>query len=225
MPADIMNPMSKVVNYSMANRGDIARFVPARELSADESRRLDAMGVRAKARQRSLDDQGVDWGLSVPGALAELVAGRADSSADYAGCAYYAALQIIIDHNASDSATLASYRSPVTYFSALDDALGAVGVPADLLPYQYVFSGPPSEIGLHIPRPPEGSPEIGCWPLAKAVPAVEAYRAVLDRVDADLRYDLGQLIEALDSWASEWSEGEGAWWWAEDGSIFFSITG
>ncbi|WP_425575603.1 DUF7691 family protein [Streptomyces gobitricini] len=40
--------------------------------------------------------------------------------------------------------------------------------------------------------------EIGCWPLAKAGLAVEAYRAVLDRVDPDLRYDLGELIEALD---------------------------
>ncbi|GAA3121257.1 hypothetical protein GCM10020254_80620 [Streptomyces goshikiensis] len=133
----------------------------------------------------------MDWGLSVPDALEELISGRADSSADYAGCAYYAALQIIIDHNASDSSTLASYRSPVTYFSALDDALSSAGVPADLLPYQYVFSGPPSEIGFRIPHPLDGSPEIGCWPLAKAGPAVAAYRAVLDRVDADLRYDLG----------------------------------
>ncbi|MEU9714924.1 hypothetical protein [Streptomyces sp. NPDC047976] len=217
--------MSKVVNYSMANPGEIVRFVPALDLSADESERLDTMRVRAKAVQDSLDRQGVDWGLSVPDALEELVSGRADSSADYAGCAYYTALQIIIDHNASDSSTLASYRSPITYFSALDDALGAAGVPADLLPYQYLFSGPPSEIGFRIPHPPEGSPEIGCWPLAKAVPAVEAYRAVLDRVDADLRYDLGELIEALDGWASEWKEGEGAWWWAEDGLIVFSITG
>ncbi|OKI41944.1 hypothetical protein A6A28_25635 [Streptomyces sp. CB03578] len=217
--------MSKVVNYSMANRGEIARFLPALDLSADESRRLDNMRVRAKARQDSLDHQDVDWGLSVPDALEELISGRADSPADYAGCAYYAALQIIIDHNASDSSTLASYRSPVTYFSALDDVLSSAGVPADLLPYQYVFSGPPSEIGFRIPHPLEGSPEIGCWPLAKAGPAVAAYRAVLDRVDADLRYDLGELIEALDGWASEWNEGEGAWWWAEDGSIFFSITG
>ncbi|MEU9037985.1 hypothetical protein AB0D45_24215 [Streptomyces sp. NPDC048352] len=217
--------MSKVVNYSMANRGEVMRFVPARDLTADEARRLGSMRDRAQARQGSLDRQGVDWGLSVPDALEELIAGRADSSADYAGCAYYAALQIIIDHNASDSATLASYRSPVTFFSALDDALRAEGVPADLLPYQYVFSGPPSEIAFHLPHPLDGSPEIGCWPLAKAGPAVDAYRAVLDRIDADLRYDLEELIKALDGWASEWKEGQGAWWWAEDGSIFFSITG
>ncbi|MFD9725581.1 hypothetical protein [Streptomyces sp. NPDC059072] len=217
--------MSKVVNYSMANLGQVLRFVPSSDPSADESRRLDRMRTAARARQDSLDSQGVDWGLSVPDALEELMAGQADSDADYAGSAYYAALQIIIDHNASDSSTLASYRSPVTLFSALDDALSTEGVPAELLPRQYIFSGPPSEIGFHIPHPVDGSPEIGIWPLAKAVPAVEAYRAVLDRIEPDLRYDLEELIKALDSWASEWSEGQGAWWWAEDGSIFFSITG
>ncbi|MGW2183885.1 DUF7691 family protein, partial [Streptomyces sp. NPDC001732] len=152
--------MSKVVNYSMANRGEIARFLPARDPSTEESRLLDRMRERARARQESLDAQEVDWGLSVKDALEELIAGRADSTAEYAGSAYYAALQIIIDHNASDSATLASYRSPTTFFSALDDALSAAGVRADLLPYQYIYSGPPSEIGFCIPRPPEGSPEI-----------------------------------------------------------------
>lgn len=217
--------MSQTINYSMANRGEVARFLPAQDLSDEESRLLDRMRERARERQDGLDDQEVDWGLSVQDALEELVAGRADSTAEYAGSAYYAALQIIIDRNASDSSTLASYRSPSTFFFALDDALSAAGVPADLLPYQYIYSGPPSEIGFRIPRPLEGSPEIGCWPLAKAGPAVEAYRAVLDRVDADLRYDLEELIKALDSWYSEWAEGQGAWWWAEDGSIFFSITG
>ncbi|MGW2184147.1 DUF7691 family protein, partial [Streptomyces sp. NPDC001732] len=152
--------MSQTINYSMANRGEVARFLPARDLSDEESRLLERMRVRARARQDGLDAQEVDWGLSVQDALEELIAGRADSTAEYAGSAYYAALQIIIDRNASDPSTLASYRSPSTFFSALDDALSAAGVPADLLPYQYIYSGPPSEIGFCIPRPPEGSPEI-----------------------------------------------------------------
>ncbi|WP_329468746.1 DUF7691 family protein [Streptomyces sp. NBC_01431] len=217
--------MSKVVNYSMANPGPIARFLPAQDLNAEESRRLGLMRAAARARQDDLDAQEVDWGLSVPDALEHLVAGRADSSADYAGAAYYAALQIVIDHNASDEATLASYRSPATYFSALDDALSAVGVAQDLLPYQYIYSGPPANIGFYIPHPLDGSPEIGCWPLATAARAVDAYRAVVDRIDADMRYDLEELITALDGWSSEWVEGRGAWWWAEDGALFFSITG
>ncbi|MFF1733714.1 hypothetical protein [Streptomyces sp. NPDC058247] len=217
--------MSKVVNFSMANPGRIMRFLPARDLSAEESRLLGLMREAARSHQDDLDAQEVDWGLSVQDALEHLIAGQADSTADYAGSAYYRALQIIIDHNASDSETLGSYRSPVTFFSALDDALSAAGVPTELLPAQYLYSGPPLGIGFCIPRPLEGSPEIGCWPLSQAVLAVDAYRAAADRIDTDLRYDLEELITALNGWASEWVEGRGAWWWAEDGALFWSITG
>ncbi|MFJ7325171.1 hypothetical protein ACIQVN_02825 [Streptomyces cyaneofuscatus] len=34
--------MSKIVNYSMANRGRIARFLPGRDLTADDIRRADS---------------------------------------------------------------------------------------------------------------------------------------------------------------------------------------
>ncbi|MFI6689328.1 hypothetical protein [Streptomyces sp. NPDC050485] len=217
--------MSKVVNFSMANPGRIVRFLPAQDLSAEETRLLGLMREAARSHQEDLDYQDVDWGLSIQDALEHLITGQADSTADYAGSAYYTALQIIIDHNSSDSETLGSYRSPATFFSALDDALSTAGVPKDLLPAQYLYSGPSLHIDFYIPRPLEGSPEIGCWPLSNAAQAVDAYRAAVDRIDADLRYDLEELITALDGWASEWVEGRGAWWWAEDSSIFFSITG
>ncbi|WP_424217258.1 DUF7691 family protein (plasmid) [Streptomyces sp. BI20] len=217
--------MSKVVNYSMANPGRVLRFLPVVEPTEDETRLMGLMREAAADRQDDLDRQGVDWGLSVPKALEGLFAGRAESDAEHAGCAYHTALQIVIDHNASDPDTLGSYRSPSTFFGVLDKALAELGVPADLLPYQYVYSGWADEVPFPVPYPTDGSPEIGSWPLAKAVPAIEAYRAVHDAIDADLRYDLGLLTEALDGWASEWKDGEGAWWWAPDGAIFFSITG
>ncbi|MFB7852680.1 hypothetical protein ACFC34_37485 [Streptomyces sp. NPDC056053] len=53
---------------------------------------------------------------------------------------------------------------------------------------------------------------------------MDVYRAVLGRVGADLRYDLEELIKTLDSWYPKWAEGRGTWW-AEDGSVLFSITG
>lgn len=217
--------MSKIVNYSMANRGKIARFLPGQDLSADDVRLLDKMREAARVRQDDLDHQDVDWGLSVQDALEQLVSGRADSTAEWAGSAYYTALQIVIDHNGSDMSTLASYRSPITVFTTLDDQLSAAGVAADLLPSQYIFSGPPSEIAFHIPPPVEGSPEIGCWPMQQAGPAIKAYREVLDRIDPDLRYELSELIGALDGWYSEWADGEGSFWWAEDTSVFFSVVG
>ncbi|MFI5725917.1 DUF7691 family protein [Streptomyces cyaneofuscatus] len=217
--------MSKIVNYSMANRGEIARFLPGTNLSADDLQLLDKMREVARARQNDLDHQDVDWGLPVQDALEQLVSGRADSTAEWAGSAYYAALQIVIDHNGSDISTLASYRSPITVFTTLDDELSTAGVAADLLPSQYIFSGPPSEIAFHIPRPVEGSPEIGCWPMQKAGPAIKAYREVLERIDPELRYELGELIDALDGWYAEWADGEGSFWWAEDTSVFFSVVG
>ncbi|MFH9136442.1 hypothetical protein [Streptomyces sp. NPDC017524] len=217
--------MSKIVNYSMANRGEIARFLPAKDLTADDLQLLDKMREAARARQDGLDHQGVDWGLPVQDALDQLVSGRADSPAEWAGSAYYAALQIVIDHNASDISTLASYRSPITVFTTLDDELSTAGVAADLLPSQYIYSGPPSEIAFHVPRPLEGSPEIGCWPMQKAGPAIQAYREASGRIDPELRYALTELTEALDGWYSEWADGEGSFWWAEDTSVFFSVVG
>lgn len=217
--------MSKIVNYSMASRGMIARFLPGQNLSAGDVQLLDQMRGAARARQEDLDDQDVDWGLPVQDALEHLVSGRADSTAEWAGNAYYTALQIVIDHNGSDISTLASYRSPVTVFTTLDDALSTAGVAADLLPSQYIYSGPPSEIAFPIPRPVEGSPEIGCWPMQKAGPAIQAYREVLDRIDADIRYELSELIEALDGWHSDWATHVGAGLRPEDAAIFFSVVG
>ncbi|MFD7854076.1 hypothetical protein ACFV6B_07225 [Streptomyces microflavus] len=217
--------MSKIVNYSMANRRKIARFLPGKNLSTDDVRLLDKMRAAARAWQDDLDAQDVDWGLPVQDALEHLVSGRADSPAEWAGCAYYAALQIVIDHNGSDISTLASYRSPITVFTTLDDELSKAGVAADLLPSQYVFSGPPPEIAFPIPHPADGSPEIGYWPMQKAGPAINAYREASDRIDPVLRYELGELIDALDSWYSEWADGEGSFWWAEDTSVFFSVAG
>ncbi|MFJ7325173.1 hypothetical protein ACIQVN_02840 [Streptomyces cyaneofuscatus] len=48
---------------------------------------------------------------------------------------------------------------------------------------------------------------------------------MLDRVDPGLRYELNELIEALDGWYSERDGGEGSFRWAEDTSVFFSVVG
>ncbi|MFH8739414.1 hypothetical protein ACH4F5_49765, partial [Streptomyces sp. NPDC017964] len=64
----------------------------------------------------------------------------------------------------------------------MDDELRRLGVPLDLLPYGYLFAGPPDEIPVRIPYPVDG-PHIGMLPLAKAKPAADAYRAVLEQVE------------------------------------------
>ncbi|MFD3787926.1 hypothetical protein [Streptomyces cyaneofuscatus] len=61
--------------------------------------------------------------------------------------------------------------------------------------------------------------------MQKAGPAIKAYREASDRIDPELRYELGELIDALDGWYSAWADGEGSFWWAEDTSVFFSVVG
>ncbi|MEV0530138.1 hypothetical protein AB0I66_42715 [Streptomyces sp. NPDC050439] len=68
--------------------------------------------------------------------------------------------------NGSDSSTLGSYSSPSTFFGLLDTELSRAGVARDLLPFDFLYSGPPAGIPFSIPGPLDGSPEIGLWPLA-----------------------------------------------------------
>jgi hypothetical protein len=83
---------------------------------------------------------------------------------------------------------------------------------------------PPEEIPFRIPYPVDG-PHIGMFPLAKAKPAADAYRAVLDRVEESFRYDLRELIEKLEFEHSEWEYAMAKIDWYTQDTIFFSITG
>ncbi|MGW7080454.1 DUF7691 family protein [Streptomyces sp. NPDC054866] len=216
--------MSKVINFNTADQAAVVAFVGTGELTNKQQRTLGVIREEAHAKQHDLDRQGVDWGLTLPEALEHLIAGRADSDADCAGNAYYTALQKIIDCNGSDSSTLGSYSSPSTFFGLLDKELTQAGVPRDLLPYDFLYAGPPEQIPFYIPSPIDGSPDIGRWPLDKAKPAADAYRAVLDQIDPDFRYDLNELIELLDNEDENWREMQDVDWYTQD-TIFFSIVG
>lgn len=219
--------MSKVINFSTSTRADVVGFLGAAgNFTAEQERVARYIREHAEACQRSLDRQGVDWGLSISEAVEHLFAGRADSDAEWAGNAYYTALQQIIDCNASDPYTLGSYSRPSTFFRLLDEQLRGAGVSADLLPSQFLYSGPPGEIPFRIPSPVDGSPEIGCWPLAKAKPAADAYRVALEQIDSDFRYDLTELIERLEFEDGEWASRQGPKYdWHTQDTIFFSIVG
>ncbi|MFD3841248.1 hypothetical protein ACFWWC_34045 [Streptomyces sp. NPDC058642] len=70
----------------------------------------------------------------------------------------------------------------------------------------------------------DGTPDIGRLPLAKAKPAADAYRAVLDRLDSAFSYELGQLAGQLEFEHREWRSAQSIDWYSQD-TIFFSITG
>ncbi len=218
--------MSRIISFNTADKADVVGFLGAAgNLTTDQQYCLGFIRERAEADQRDLERQGIDWGLSIPDALEHLIAGHARSKAECAGNAYYSALQHIIDCNGSDPSELGVYSKPSTFFGLMDDELRRLGVSADLLPHGFLFAGPPEEMPFHIPYPVDGSPDIGRLPLAKAKPAADAYRAVLDRLDDGFTYDLEELIEKLEFEHDEWvSASERLSWYTQD-TIFFSIKG
>ncbi|SDC06038.1 hypothetical protein SAMN05216505_101253 [Streptomyces prasinopilosus] len=217
--------MSRIISYSTADKADVLGFLGAAgNLTSDQQRILDRVRDRAQRSQRELDRQGVDWGLSVPDALEHLLAGHASSNAEYAAGAYYQALQHIIDCNASDPFELGVYSKPSTFFGLVDEELRRLDVSADLLLHEHLFSGPPKEIPFPIPRPVDG-PHIGMLPLAKAKPAADAYRAVLDRMEEGFRYDVQEIAEKLEAEHDEWEYATKNIDWYTQDTLFFSITG
>jgi hypothetical protein len=182
------------------------------------------MRERAERSQLALEQQDIDWGLTVPEALDHLVAGHASSDAHYAAGAYYRALQHIIDSCASDPSDLGVYSKPSTFFGLLDDELRRLGVDSELLLHDRLFSGPPQEIPFPVPYPVDG-PHIGMFPLDRAKPAADAYRSVLDRMHEDFRYDVEKLIGVLEFEHEEWEDATKRLDWYSADTLFFSITG
>lgn len=216
--------MSHHISYSTADQADVLAFLGSNgNLTADQQRCLETMRKAARARQDDLDHQDVGWGLSIPEALDHLLAGHTSSAAECAGNAYHSALQIIIDRNASDPYDLGTYSKPSTFFSLVDEEMRRLGVPNDLLPHGYLYGGLP--VGFPpIPNSLDGYPAIGHLPLARTKPAADAYRAVLDRMDPDFRYDVQELIEKLDFEHEEWQSATQSIDWYTQDTLFFSLT-
>ncbi|MFI6289037.1 hypothetical protein ACIBCM_30555 [Streptomyces sp. NPDC051018] len=216
--------MSHNISSSTADKAKILAYLGSKgDLSPDQQRRLAVIREAAQGHQDDLDRQGVDWGLSLPDALDHLLAGHTGSDADCAGNAYHSALQHIIDHNGSDPDHLGTYSRPSTFFSLVDEALHGLGVPADLLPHAYLYGGPPSDFPL-LPASVDGYPAIGHLPLAKAKPAADAYRAVLDHLDDDFLYEVQQLIEVLDIWHEGWEYSTANVAWYTQDTLFFRLV-
>lgn len=215
--------MSKVISYSVADTRHVVDFLSAGQPTADQQRLLGHIRKSCEQHQLDLDRQDIDYGLTIPEAMDHLLAGRADSDASYAGNAYYSALNHIIDNHASAPYDLGVVSRPGTFFGLLDDQLRRLGVPTELLPGTFLYAGPPDEIPFPIPHPVDGSPEIGRLPLDRAEPAADAYRAVMDRVEADFRFELPQLAGSLQTEHDEWQNALRHGWTMD--TVFFSIRG
>ncbi|MFZ4150646.1 DUF7691 family protein [Streptomyces pseudogriseolus] len=217
--------MSRIISYNTAGKAAVLSCLGAGEnLTPEQHRVLGMVRERAEAAQEELDAQGLDWGLRIPEALDHLLEGHANSTARYAAGAYARALQCIIDLKGSDPYDLGVYSRPATFFLALDEELRRAGVDEDLLLYPHVFSGPPKEIPFFLPHAVDG-PHIGMFPLAKAGPAADAYRAVSGSVSPEFHDELDRFASLLESEHGEWEYATKALDWYDQDTIFFSITG
>lgn len=218
----IIPAMSHDISFTTADKAHILAFLGSKgDLTADQQRSLSHIRQAARAEQESLDAQGVDWGLSIPDALEHLLVGRRDSPAEWAGNAYTTALQLIIARMGSDPGDWGHFSNPAKFFGIVDDAMRVLGVPADLLPGGYLHGGAPLEFPHFFSV--EGYPAIGHLPLAKAKPAADAYRAVLDRLDPQLRHDVEQIIKKLDFEHETWESMQDVDRYTQD-TIFFWLT-
>lgn len=198
--------MSRIISYRTSAKANLLGYLGAADrLTPHQQRTLGMIQDCARQRQAELDRQDIDLGLTIPAALDHLLAGSAESTAQYAGSAYYNALQCIICCTSSDPGELGVYSKPSTFFSLLDEELLRVGVSAELLFRDRLFSGPPREIPFHVPSPVDG-PYIGMFPLELAKPAADAYREALDKVEQGFRYDLLLLVEMLELEHEDWDE-------------------
>ncbi|MEV5517143.1 hypothetical protein AB0L50_30255 [Streptomyces flaveolus] len=65
---------------------------------------------------------------------------------------------------------------------------------------------------------------LGHLPLARTKPAADAYRAVLDRLPQDFRYDVQELAEKLEFEHEEWEYATKKIDWYTQDTLFFSLT-
>ncbi|WP_328339002.1 hypothetical protein [Streptomyces violaceus] len=82
----------------------------------------------------------------------------------------------------------------------MDDELTRHGVPSDLLPGTFLFSGPP----LRLPHPGDTVPAIGTLPAQRAAALADAYASVLGRLEPEFRDVARRFAELMRSEAEEW---------------------
>jgi hypothetical protein len=196
--------MSKVITMKTVTLSRFLGYVRGGEHTAQQEQILDTMRERARAAQRGLDHQGIDWGLTVPEALEHLITGRADAEGELVGNVYYTALLAVIECTGSDPIDVGVYAKPSTFFGLMDKELRALGVPADLLPYGFLFMDFADRLPFPVPSPMDGYPAIGYLPLAKAKTVADAYTAVLDRMDGQFTRQAKLLIDKLNVEHEEW---------------------
>ncbi|MET8949533.1 DUF7691 family protein [Streptomyces sp. NPDC004393] len=188
--------MSYCLEMSTGDMRSVMRLLTAVERTPEQERMLGIVRERCARTDARLQEQDVDLGVSVGRALDELLEGA--PSVDVSPAYTYAFHEVVACHF-SETVDLGSWRR-LSWFHSVDDELARHGVPSELRPGSYLFSGPP----VRLPHAGDIVPQIGVLAAQRAAAVAEAYEAVLDRLDPDHQGTVRRFAEVLQFEAEEW---------------------
>lgn len=174
----------------------VIRLLTAVERTPEQERVLGIARERCAGIDARFEDEGITLGVPVTQALEELLEGSPSGDLE-PGCTY--AFQSLVAVTFSDTYDLGYWRRP-SWFHTVDEEMTRNGVAADLAPAALLFGGPP----LRLPHPGDAVPWMGTFPACRAAEVVEAYEAVLDRLDPEVRETAEVLLEPMRAEADEW---------------------
>ncbi|MFI8216181.1 hypothetical protein [Streptomyces sp. NPDC085932] len=174
----------------------VVRLLTAVERTEQQERTLARIRTECERTDARFEEQGIALDVSIGRALDELIEGA--PSTDLCPAYSYAFYQVVAAHF-SDPTDLGAWRRPA-WFGTLDDELARHGVPSDLLPGTFLFSGPP----LPLPHPGDAVPAIGTLPARRAAALAGTYTSVLDRLDPEFRDAARRFADVMRFEAREW---------------------
>lgn len=190
--------MGYCLEMSTGDMRGVVRLLTAVERTREQERMFTIVRERCEKTDARLREQGVHLDVSVSRALEELVEGTPPSR-ELCPAYSYAFREVVAPHF-SDTTDLGVWQRP-SWFYALDSELARHGVPSEVLPAAFLFSGPP----LRLPHPGDSMPQIGVLPAQRAVVLAEAYERVLDRLDREFTETAGRFAELMRFEAQEWA--------------------
>lgn len=192
--------MGYSLEMSTGDMRSVVRLLTTLERNPEQERRLGLVRERCARTDGHLDEQGIGLDVSVSQALDELIEGA--PSVEMSPAYTYAFHEVVASHF-SDTTDLGVWRRP-SWFHRMDDELARHGVPSDLLPGSFLFSGPP----VRLPNPGDAFPSIGVLPAQRAAALADAYEGVLDRLDAEYQDTARKFAELMRFEAEEWESAQ-----------------
>ncbi|WP_436849487.1 DUF7691 family protein [Streptomyces avermitilis] len=188
------------LEMSTGDMRDVMRLLTTVERTPEQERALGIVREGCAKTDARFREQGIGGDVSVEQALHELIEGVPGGAR---GAAYTYAFHEAVAAHFSDPTDLGVWSRP-SWFFALDDELARHGIPADLLPGSFLFSGPP----LRLPHPGDAFPQIGVLPTPRAAALATAYEAVADRLGPDYRATARKFAELMRFEAEEWESAQ-----------------